>query len=272
MTMSIPVLCTSIASRPSALGVVMHNAAYEAAGVPFTYVAFGIENTKEAVLAMRYLGIRGMGVSMPHKVEIMQYLDTIDDTAMQIGAVNTVVNDDGRLTGYNTDWVGAIRALKERTTLQGKRVVVIGAGGAARAVIYGLVCEGCSVVVYNRTIEKAKKLSTDFNVQLGGDLRDLALVGEYDILVNATSVGSNAPNESIVPPSVLQKHKLVLDVVFIPPETKLIRDATLKGSTGISGIRMLVHQGLRQFELYTGQQGPFEAMEQALLAAINKLN
>lgn len=268
MPKSVPVLCGSIASRPSVLGVAMHNAAYKAMGLPFTYVAFGIENTREAVLAMRYLGIRGLGVSMPHKIEIMQYLDALDEIAAKIGAVNTVVNDGGRLTGYNTDWIGAMRALEEKIDIAGKRSVVVGAGGAARAIVYGLVSKQSQVTVYNRTIRKGEKLAEDFGVRFGGGLAELSSIKDYDILVNATSVGFNAPEESVIPSSLLREGKVVLDVVFIPPRTKLIQDAESRGCIAISGIRMLVHQAVYQFELYTAKQAPFEVMEKALLEAI----
>jgi shikimate dehydrogenase len=268
MTTSNPVLCGSIASRPSVFGVTMHNAAYEATGVPFTYVAFGTEDTREAVLGMRYLGMRGLSVSMPHKIEIMQYLDAIDETAAEVGAVNTVVNDGGRLTGYNTDWTGAVRALQEKVDIAGKRSIVVGAGGAARAIVYGLTREGSQVTVHNRTASKGEALAQDFGARFGGSLADLRAAGDYDILVNATSVGFHAPDESIVPPSALKPGTAVLDVVFIPPRSKLVRDAESRGCIVISGIRMLVHQAAYQFELYTGRQAPFEVMERALLEKI----
>jgi shikimate dehydrogenase len=266
-----PVLCGSIASRPSPFGVAMHNAAYQALNVPFTYVAFGTENTREAVLAVRCLGIRGLGVSMPHKIEIMQYLDVIDETAARIGAVNTVVNDGGRLTGYNTDWIGVVRALQEKADIAGKRSVVVGAGGAARAIVYGLVKERSQVTIYNRTVSKGEKLAKDLGAQFGGGLAELNSVEEYDILLNATSVGFHAPDESVISLPILKEGKIVLDVVFIPPESKLVRDAKSRGCVTISGIRMLVHQAAYQFELYTGKRAPFGVMEEALLERIGHL-
>ncbi len=239
--------------------------------MPYVYVAFGIKNTREAVLAMRYLGIRGLGVSMPHKIDIMQYLDAIDETAAQIGAVNTVVNDDGCLTGYNTDWSGAVRALQEKVDIAGKRSVVVGAGGAARAIVYGLTREKSQVSVYNRTASKGEKLARDFGARFGGGLAELSSIEEYDILVNATSVGFHVPDESAIPLTILKEGRIVLDVVFIPPQSKLIREAESRSCIAISGIRMLVHQAAYQFELYTGQQAPFEVMEEALLERIRHL-
>lgn len=270
MPKSIPVLCGSISSRPSPFGVAMHTAAYEATGVPFTYVAFGTEHTRQAVLAVRTLGIRGLGVSMPHKIGIMQYLDALDETAARIGAVNTVVNDDGYLTGYNTDWIGAVRALEEKTGLSGKRSVVVGAGGAARAIVYGLVRQGSRVTVYNKTVNKGEKLARDFHVRFGGSLEALNSIEGYDILVNATSVGFHAPDESVIPASVLKEGKVVLDVVFIPPTSRLIQEARSRGCIAIPGTRMLVHQAAYQFQLYTGKPAPFEVMERALLERIRE--
>jgi shikimate dehydrogenase len=249
----------------------MHNAAYRAAGLSFTYVAFGIENTHEAILAMRYLGIRGLGVSMPHKIRVIEYLDEMDETAESIGAVNTVVNDDGRLIGYNTDWTGAIGALEERIEIAGKRSVVVGAGGAARAIVYGLVRKGSQVTLYNRTASKGEKLAKEFGAQFAGGLEELGAIEKYDILVNATSVGFHAPDESVIPTSILYAGRIVLDVVFVPPESRLVRDARERGCVAIPGSRMLVHQAMSQFELYTGHKAPFEAMERALLGKINQL-
>ncbi|HUV90720.1 MAG TPA: shikimate dehydrogenase [Anaerolineae bacterium] len=271
MPRSNPVLCGSIAARPSPLGVAMHNAAYRALGLPFVYVAFGVEDTREAVLAVRYLGIRGLGVSMPHKIAIMPSLDAVDEMAARIGAVNTVVNEGGRLTGYNTDWSGAMRAIQEQVEIAGTRAVVVGAGGAARAIVYGLVREHSQVTVYDRSVAKGEALARELGARFGGDLEDLASVDETDILVNATSVGFHAPEESIVPPSALRAGKVVLDVVFIPPRTKLVQDAEARGCVAIPGTRMLVHQAARQFELYTGQSAPFEVMEKALLERIQSL-
>jgi len=271
MPKSTPVLCGSISARPGPFGVAMHTAAYQAAGVPFTYVAFGVEDTGAAVQAVRALGIRGLGVSMPHKIRIMPYLDVIDETAARIGAVNTVVNDEGRLTGYNTDWTGALRALEEQTPVAGKRTVLVGAGGAARAIVYGLVRAGSQVVIYNKTASKGQALAQEFGTEWGGGPEELASIADADILVNATSVGFHAPEESIIPLSLLKPGRVVLDVIFMPPESRLVRDARACGCLAVPGTRMLVHQAARQFELYTGQPAPFEVMERALLERIHQL-
>jgi shikimate dehydrogenase len=267
-----PTLCGSISARPSPFGVAMHNAGYRALDLPFTYVAFAIERTEEAVLAMRYLGIRGFGVSMPHKIEVMQYLDRLDETADEIGAVNTVVNDDGCLTGYNTDWTGAIGALQEQTSLHGKRVVVVGAGGAARAIVYGLARRGSDVTLYNRTVSKGQALAEALGVRFGGDLDALGAAAKCDVLVNATSVGFQTPGDSPIPPSLLAEGRIVMDVVFVPPVSRLVQDARAHGCVAIPGTRMLVHQAAYQFQLYTGREAPLGAMEQALLETIERIS
>ncbi|MBL7199686.1 MAG: shikimate dehydrogenase [Anaerolineae bacterium] len=271
MPTSSPTLCGSISIRPSQFGVTMHNAGYKALGLPYVYVAFGTEDTRAAVEAVRSLGIRGLGVSMPHKIEIMQYLDALDDTAREIGAVNTVVNDDGHLTGYNTDWVGAIHAIEEHTEVAGTRSIVVGAGGAARAIVYGLVKRGSQVTVLNRTASKGEALALEFGARFGGGVEALGAIPEADILVNATAVGFHAPDQSLIPSPVLRPGRVVLDVVFVPPESRLIREAEARGCVAIRGTRMLVHQAAHQFELYTGQRAPFEVMEGAILAKIAQM-
>lgn len=272
MPQSNPTVCGSISARPSPFGVATHNAGYRALGLPYVYVAFAIERTEEAIQAMRYLGIRGFGVSMPHKMRVMQYLDRLDETTREIGAVNTVVNDDGCLTGYNTDWTGAVGALEEQISLEGKRAVVVGAGGAARAVVYGLVRRGCDVTLYNRTVDKGQALAEALGGRFGGDLGALEAAGDCDVLVNATSVGFYAPGDSVVPASILTEGKIVLDVVFMPPVSRLVREARARGCVAIPGTRMLVHQAAYQFQLYTGREAPLEAMEQALLDTIERIS
>ncbi len=263
-----PILCGSIAGRPGPFGVAMHNAAYRALGIDYTYVAFAGEDTARVVDAVRCLGIRGLGVSMPHKIAIMDHLDHVDDVARAIGSVNTVVNDGGRLAGYNTDWIGAVRALAEETALAGHRAAVIGAGGTARAVTYGLLREGCQVTVYNRTAEAGRAMAEDLGAAFGGGLDALATLDPCEILVHATPAGFHAPGESIVPPSALEAGRVVFDVVPLPLETRLLREARDARCRTVPGVRMQIHQALHQFELYTGYKADFAVMEKALLDAM----
>jgi shikimate dehydrogenase len=261
-------LCGSIASHPSRVGQAVHNAVFKHLKLEFCYVAFGIDDVAGAVAAMRSLGIRGYGVTMPHKVTIMEHLDSIDPIAQEVGAVNTVVNDNGMLTGYNLDWLGAVLALEEQgVNLAGKRAFVIGAGGAARAVAFGLKKRGAVVSIFNRTVGFARALAKDLGVQYGGDLS--ALSSDYDVLVHATSAGYvSQPGLCVVPESILLPGKIVMDVVAEPLETALLVLARAKSCSVIPGYRMRLHQAAAQFELYTGQKPPLEIMETVLLEAM----
>ena len=162
-------LITSFAARQNSVTAAMHNAGYEALGVNFVYIPISTDDIEHATAGVRGFKLKGSTVAKPHKQTVMKYLDRIDPIARHIGAVNTVSNDNGVLTGYNSDWIGAMTALKEVTDLQGKCVIVIGAGGAARAMTYGLVQEKGSVTIFNRTVDKAKILAKEFGVTFGGE-------------------------------------------------------------------------------------------------------
>ena len=264
MPHTLPTLCGSMAAHPYRLAVELHNAAYRELGVDYTFVYFGIEDPEAGVSAIRSLGIRGMNVSMPFKSEVLPFLDVVDPAAEAIGAVNTIDNREGVLTGYNTDYLGAMRALKETTELHGARVALLGAGGAARAVAYGLKKEGALVTVYNRSMDKAGELADSFELERGGALEDYPGSNHYDILVNCTSVGFNAAKESPLGRDQINPELVVMDVVFLPLETRLLGYAREKGCQTISGVRMLLHQACGQVELYTGHQAPIEVMEEVI--------
>jgi shikimate dehydrogenase len=271
MSTSLPTLCGSMAAHPYRMAVEVHNAAYRALGIDYTFVYFGITNPEEGVKAIRALGIRGMNVSMPFKSAVVPFLDKLDSAAAAIGAVNTIDNKDGILTGYNTDFIGAMRALQEVTDIPGKRVALLGAGGAARAIGYGLVTAGAEVNVYNRSIGKAERLAEDLGLKVGGTLEQFSEIGGFDILVNSTSVGFNAPDESPVYKKTLGSIPVVMDAVFIPVKTRLLQEAEIAGCTTIPGVRMLLHQACGQVELYTGHDAPLEVMEQVIEKEIKKM-
>ena len=211
MPHSHPTVCGSIAGKPGRFGVAMHTAAYRALGLDWVYVAFGTEDTAAAVAAMRTLGLRGLGVTTPHKLRIAQHLDALDHSATAVGAVNTIVNDEDRLTGHNVDWTGAVRALQEATPLDGRRAAVIGAGGGARAIVYGLSCAGCSVTVFNRNGDKGRRLAELFEATWGGAPEALDDASGFDVLAHATPVGSHAPDDSLVPAEALRPGVVVFD-------------------------------------------------------------
>ena len=250
------------------MGPVMHNAAFGVTGFNGVYVAFRVTDVADAVKGLRALDVGGASVTIPHKVEIMRHLDRVDEDARRIGAVNTVVNRNGRLTGYNSDWRGAVRALLEKSPIAGKTVVVIGAGGAARAVAYGIVHEGGRLLVVNRTAEKAEKLADDF----GGKGLPLSAVEsrDWDILVNTTPVGMTPVDDlSPVPVECLKPGRVVMDIVYNPLMTRLLRDAAGRGCETVDGLAMFVFQGAYQFEAWTGRKAPVETMRQAVLTALN---
>ncbi|MCA9633241.1 MAG: shikimate dehydrogenase [Myxococcales bacterium] len=248
----------------------MHEAGYRALGLDYRYVPFSLEERAlgDALKGMRALGIRGFGISMPFKIAILSLLDDIDPLALTIGAVNTVVNDAGRLTGHNTDAAGAVRALEEIGSVEERRVLVIGAGGAARAVVYGLWKAGAQVLVVNRNQRRAEALVEEIRgAGLGGataiTLED-ALASRPEFVVNATSVGMQGNPGEPIPAETLSRDCVVMDIVYKPLVTPWLERCRRRGNTVIHGGRMLLHQAARQFELYTGQQAPLAAMDEAL--------
>jgi shikimate dehydrogenase len=247
----------------------MHLAGYRALGLAFTYVPFQVTDVAGALTGMRALGIRGLGISMPYKQTVMPLLDAIDPAATAIGAVNTVVNDGGHLTGYNTDAPGAVRAFEEIRPLAGARVLLLGAGGAAKALAHGFTERGARVTIANRDRARAAALAAATGARAAAGLEEANRAGNYDAVVNATSIGmDHVEAKSPVPEAALHPELLVMDIVYKPIETELVRAARRKGATVVHGGRMLLHQAARQFELYTGKDAPLEAMESALLAQI----
>ncbi|HZF54365.1 MAG TPA: shikimate dehydrogenase [Polyangiaceae bacterium] len=261
-------LCGSLSLHPVSLGAAMHLAGYRALDLAFTYVPFAVTDLEGAIRGMRALGIRGLGISMPFKQAVIPFLDELDPIAETIGAVNTVVNEGGRLIGHNTDWIGALRAVEEERPVGGARVLLIGAGGAARAIAFGVKERGGALSIANRDVEKARSLAAETGGQARG-LEELARAGDYDVVINATSAGMvEVDPKSLVPEEVLREGLTVMDIVYKPIETELIKAARRRGAKAIHGGRMLLHQAARQFELYTGAMAPLAAMDEALRAQI----
>jgi shikimate dehydrogenase len=262
-------LCGSLSLHPVSLGAAMHIAGYRALDLAFTYVPFKVTDLRGAIAGVRALGIRGCGVSMPFKQEILPLLDALDPQAERIGAVNTVVNDDGHLTGYNTDARGALRALEEARPAVGARVLLLGAGGAARAIAHALADAGARVTIANRTVDKGRALALATGAT-AVDLDDaISRAGDFEVVVNATSKGmAGVDAESPLPASALRAGQVVMDIVYKPIATALLQHAREAGAVEIHGGRMLLHQAAGQFELYTGHPAPLDAMERALLEQI----
>lgn len=271
MSPTLPTLCGSMAAHPYRLAVELHNAAYRELGLDYTFVYFGISDPAAGIEAIRTLGIRGMNVSMPFKAAVIPYLDRLDPAARAIGAVNTIDHRDGVLTGYNTDYIGGVKALEEVTSLPGTRIALLGAGGAARAVSYGLAEKGGRVTVFNRSVERARQLADDFSLRLGGSLHDFPGCDRFDILVNCTAVGFRSADESPVEQIALNRDTIVMDVVFLPSDTKLLRSAEAAGCRIVRGVKMLLYQACGQVELYTGCPAPVAVMEQVIEQEVRNL-
>ncbi|RCX22664.1 shikimate dehydrogenase [Fontibacillus phaseoli] len=256
----------------------MHMAALEAAGIEGSYVPLHVkeERLQQAVQGIRALGFRGVNVTVPHKVEIIKYLDEIDEGARAIGAVNTILNDGGVLKGYNTDGIGYIRSLKEEAApdLTGKRVLVLGSGGAARGIVYALLQEApARVIVANRTAEKARDLAREWShlghLQGCGMEEAGNLLPEVDILINTTSVGMYPhPGHMPLDAAGLPSGIVVSDLIYNPLRTELLIQAERKGCTVHNGIGMFVYQGSYAFEYWTGMPAPVEAMRAAVLSSL----
>jgi len=215
------------------------------------------------------LGIHGLTCTVPHKIAVIPFLDEIDSIAKKIGAVNSVVNANGILKGYNTDWIGAICPLKKMIDLAHKKVLVIGAGGAARAVVYGLMKEKAHVTIINRTKEKAQQLAKEFGCN-NRERTDVQFVSSQDVIINTTSVGMHPHiNESPIPTEGIRNGQIIMDIVYAPYETEFLRQGKNRGATILHGIEMLLFQGTAQFELYTGIPAPIEVMRKTLKDALH---
>lgn len=255
---------------------VMHNAAFKKLGIDYVYLPFrvGKEELNEAIAGMRALNIRGFNVTIPHKVAIIPLLDKLDLLAERIGAVNTVVNDDGILSGYNTDGTGFLQSMLEHgIEPKEKNIVILGAGGASRALSFTLAERGGNLVILNRLLEfewaeeLAQKLAHTFKREVKAlklDERNLSKALEgADILINATSMGMSPDvDETLVSRKLLRPDLVVFDIVYNPIRTRLLREAEEAGAMTVGGLNMLVWQGIMSFEKWTGQKPPFELMRE----------
>ena len=256
------------------LSPMIHNGAFKRLGWNAVYLAFEVKKIDEALKGIRGLGVKGVSVTIPFKTEVIPFLDKIEGMAKKIGAVNTIVNRGGKLIGYNTDCDGALEALEEKMSLRGKRVVLLGAGGAARAIGFGLMERGCQLIVVNRSEKRGNGLSR----ALGCDYLPISFLAkmkagelEADVMINATSVGMFPRNKKTpVPKRLLKQGMMVMDIVYQPLETKLLREAKEKGCLTINGLEMLVRQGAVQFEIWTGRRPDLKQMRNDLYKALKK--
>lgn len=250
------------------MGYLIHNRAFKEIGSTDIYVPFLVDNVENFFKGFSPY-FEGLSVTMPFKEDIMALMDQIEETAKRIGAVNTVVRDETGWKGYNTDCMGALKALEKHVDLKGKNVLIVGAGGTAKAIGYGVQEKGAKITVtYNRNKEKGLQLAKELaakvvNIQDAGE-------EEIDVLINCSPVGMS-PNQGETPISsrYLRKGMVVFDSVYNPLETRLIREAKVAGCVTISGLELFVNQAVGQFELWTGQKAPADPMRDVVVKGLN---
>jgi len=266
------------------LSPVIQNAAFNALNIDAVYTAFMVKPSEvaNALAGIRALGMLGLSVTMPHKEAVIPHLDWVDETAKYLNSVNTIHCKEGKLFGYSTDGIGALEALKKnRANPHGKRVLMLGAGGAARVIAHTLIEEVEELVVLNRTVSVAEKLAETLKHKFGKKIIVNSLspeiIGEKisnsDILLNTTSVGmkNNTDQRSLIALDCLRPDLTVMDIVYNPLETRLIKDAKAAGAKVISGVEMLIYQGAAAFEIWTGHKAPVQVMRKAALEQLGRV-
>lgn len=249
------------------LSPLMHNAAFREKGINAVYLAFESVDIKSSIQGMKALSIKGMSVTIPHKSSVIPLLDKVDPLANDIGAVNTIVNVDNKLTGYNTDAQGALRALEEVTPVSGRSCIIVGAGGAARAIGYILKKNNVNLIITNRTEKRGRELSKNLGSRFikPEQLPDI----DADILINTTPAGMSPDIDLCpVPEEALKQGMTVMDIIYNPARTKLLKTAEEKGCKIINGLGMFIYQGAEQFKLWTGQEAPVEIMRKTVEEAL----
>lgn len=250
------------------LSPIIMNTALRRENVNAVYLALHAKTLKDLLTCAREIPIHGLSITMPYKEAILKYLDNTDSHTTKIGACNTIVRaQDGKLYGFNTDTAGVVRPLEQRIPLEGARILVLGAGGAARAAVFGLKERGCEVFILNRTPAPAQKLARQAKARTikRHDLRKLA----FDVIVNATPVGMSNSGESPLHENEINA-KYVFDMVYDPPETRFLKAAKARGAQIIPGIEMFVHQAARQFEIWTGKPAPWDDMLRVVTIALQE--
>ncbi|MGD0422150.1 MAG: shikimate dehydrogenase [Candidatus Bathyarchaeia archaeon] len=252
---------------------IFQNAAFRKTGLDGVYVAFQVKSRylKSAVTSMKALGISGFSVTIPHKIRVMQYCDTLDKEASVIGSVNTIVNRKGSLKGFSTDGRGALQSVGI-ARLRGSSVLLLGAGGAARAIAHTFAPEVRRISIMNRTISNAQQLERAlrrrYQCQVSSapltEAKMKELVENAELIVNASSMGMNGKNDPPIRKAWLNPSQTVLDIVYAPRVTTLLRNAQRAGARRIDGFGMLLSQGALSFKLWTGKSAPIAEMQRAL--------
>ncbi|MEP0860069.1 MAG: shikimate dehydrogenase [Ignavibacterium sp.] len=264
----------------------IHNVAFELTGLDYIYLPFNVvpANLKSAIKGLVALGYRGFNVTIPHKVKVKEFMSKVSEEASFVGAINTVLIEEGKLFGYNTDVSGVLESLYSyRKEISDNECVVIGAGGSARAVIYTLIkhFKPSKIHLVNRTEQRAETLRQFFktkmkfdsftvNELIPPDIKDI--IKNSVLIVNATSVGMYPDEDDAVltQKDLFSKQQIVFDLVYNPVQTKLLKLAQSNGARTVDGIKMLINQAAKSFEIWTGEKMPVEQVEKALLLKINK--
>jgi 3-dehydroquinate dehydratase / shikimate dehydrogenase len=250
------------------LSPVIMNTALRRENVNGVYVALHAKTVKDLIYCIREIPLHGLSITMPYKQAVLEYLDNTDAHTSKIGACNTIVRgQDGKLYGFNTDIAGVVRPLEQRITIENAKVLVLGAGGAARAAVFGLKERGAEVTILNRTSAKAQKLARQAKARTikRADLKKSV----FDVIVNATPVGMSSTRECPLKDEEIQA-KVVFDMVYDPVETRLLQVARAKGIAVIPGVEMFVHQAARQFEIWTGKPAPAGDMLRVVTIALQE--
>lgn len=244
----------------------MMNAAFRRENLNSVYLALHAKSVADLIKCSREIPIHGMSVTMPYKESIIEELDNCEPLCQKVGACNTVIrSQDGKLYGFNTDVAGVVRPLEHRLPLAGAKVLVIGAGGAARAAVFGLREKGANVFIFNRTPQTAQKLARESGSKTVK--REELKKQTFDVIINATSVGMGNGAKSVIEENEMNA-RLAFDLVYNPVETKFLQMARAKGMAVISGVEMFVQQGARQFEIWTGKPAPAAEMQHVVLTEL----
>lgn len=254
----------------------MHNAAFKYLNMDYVYIPFLVDKNElgNAITGAKSLNIKGLNITIPYKTDVMKHLGSVDTTAELIGAVNTIKFDENHVKGYNTDGIGAVNAIEEISSVKNKKIIVLGAGGAARAVSFQILLNGADkLVIANRTPENALDLQKNITEKLDADIECISLgkeIGNHlldaDILINTTPIGMypNIDQEPLITSNMMHENLIVNDLVYNPLKTKLLSEAQKAGAIPLSGIKMLIYQGMESFRIWTGVNPPFDVFKNAL--------
>lgn len=254
----------------------MHNAAFKHLKMDYVYVPYHVKKGMlgDAIIGAKSLNIKGLNITIPHKTDVMKHLDALDKSAELIGAVNTIKFDEDYAKGYNTDGIGAVKAIEEVSSVKNKKVIILGAGGAARAISFQILMDGAeSIVIANRTVANAEQLQRDLVEKLNADVRSIDLgekleieLSNADILINTTPIGMypNVDQEPLVKAELMHENLVVKDCVYNPLQTGLIKEAEKCNAKVVYGLKMLIYQGMEAFRIWTGVTPPLEIFERSL--------